>query len=161
MNYQVECRNKNCESEINKNLFDKPQKIKWIKDGIDYELLSTEQNYIRDVYLQDDYLIVLYFGDSINFPHPQNLVVYNLNKEIIKIINTPKLKSIEARRFTGKEERRFIEAITGYVVDYEDKKYIKIAVGPNVPVEHYFEFQLLNLKTFEFHPSYSEPLYYR
>ncbi|EJL75678.1 hypothetical protein [Chryseobacterium populi] len=152
--YDADIYNKIYPLQVETGCIIKPLSIQWKYEGNDYSFSASDDQPIASVYLCQDFILVQYAQNK-EFPE-HHLFLYNLRKEIIKWIKAPELISRETRKYA---EKGCIEAL-GNTVYYGGKKYLKVSVGPSIPEEHYFEQQLLDLTTFNFHPSFANPIYY-
>lgn len=136
--------------------------VKWSYGDNDYEFTKEKDNSIVSVYVNQKFVLVYYYKDSDPFSYKNNLVLYNLKKEIINTVKAPKLKSEETKRYNRNSKVSGI----GDVIEYEDRKYIEVIIEPDFPEEYdkgeyYYEIQLLDLQTFEYHPTFVKPQFYR
>lgn len=73
------------EGNINRPLY-----LKWNYDDIDYEIVCSEDNFISNIFLSQEFIIVCYSKKSKIHTFPNNVIMYNLRKEVIKTIPPPK-----------------------------------------------------------------------
>ena len=124
--------------------------VKWNYEGIDHELIHDKDNNISSLYISQKFIIVCYSSKSINNTFPNNLVMYNLKKEIIKRIPPP--VPINWDRISPVHGMGEIEELDG-------EKYLSVGIL----TDNYFindgnlmgliEIRWLNLNTFEYHPT--------
>lgn len=141
-------------TKINEGLVRSFMYIRWYYKEKMYEF-SREDNDERIflIHVFQEYIIVCYptekkFNKS--FPSPNNLVLYNLQKEVIQIIPPPKPIS-NWKRYSPNENLGGIKIIDGV-------KHIQVTIhGYDVPhkpsLEYIMEFRFLNLETFQYHPT--------
>lgn len=142
--------NENSPLQLSEGKIDRPLYIKWIKQDVDYEIISNEIDFISSVFAFQDFIVVCYSKDSKDHGFPNNLVIYNLKKEIIKIIHPP--IPINWNKISP------IYSI-GEIKEIETEQYISVYID----TDNYFskekgvigfvEIRWLNLKTFEYHPT--------
>lgn len=110
-------------------------------------------DFISKVYLMDDSLLVLY-AENIEynniFPPPNNLVLYNLKKEVIKVIPPPVSKRGGNMPITSMGNTKMIDGVKYISVRIDD---IGNSWTGNVEI-HY-----LNSETFEYHPTVIETFF--
>lgn len=126
--------------------------IKWSYENENYKILRNDKNFAEYSFVSQNFIIVLYNWKekcSPTFHYPNNLVVYNLKKEIIKIIEPPKPK-IERYKDLPFTQFWLFENI-------DNIKHLGIVVGEwdDEEVTH-SEIRYLNLETLEFHPTIYE-----
>lgn len=152
--YDTDIYNKIHPLQVETGCIIKPLYIQWKYEGNDYSFSAHGDQPVASIYLCQDFILVQY---ARNEKLPEHLFLYNLRKEVIKLIKTPELISRETRKYAAKG---CIEAL-GNTIYYGGKKYLKVSIGPSISEEHYFEQQLLDLTTFSFHPTFANPVYYR
>lgn len=146
MQYTVEYRYDNDEKKhiiCNESAL-KFKKVKWEYEGKHYNFIYNDTKpYVG--FFGNNFILILYLEDSPHFPPPENLVLYNLKKEVIKVIPPPipihwkQLSSI----FSIGEER---------IID--GRKYIEVWIGTGHPQDYaQVELRYLDLETFEYHPT--------
>lgn len=151
--YQNEYDNKHYPKIVSNTNVLHPLEICWHHENKALNLLSSPEAYIGNAYVSDTFLLIRYANNS-NSPHfANNLIVYNLDKKIARIIPPPKPKNWstsdsiyslgEKKIFDGKE---YI-AVSIFKSDYNDNR-------SGLEEIHY-----LNLENFEYHPSYFESNY--
>ena len=145
LRYYTELYNKRNPLEINEGTIVYPLFVKWSYEGIDYEFVRNDKDFISFIFVSQEFILVNYYKDSVAFPAPYNLVLYNLKKQMLKTIPPPKPINVKGDLvFSGIGEEKIL--INGV-------EYLKIALGYDSVLEHIREFRYLNLETFEFHPT--------
>ena len=171
------------------SLIQYPKVITWIYSSKLYEIVpkleftkindltifnSSVRDYMNSAYLFDDKILILYHPD-IKFnnchSHPYNLVLYNLKKEVVKVIENPMLKKVEEQKAIDKTNEKpptlwqkiwgikppkkhyFVYPMSRLfeITEIKGKKYIPVSLDIN-PEDCYIYY--LDLETFEFHPKY-------
>jgi hypothetical protein len=136
--------------KIYEGIIDKFKTITWNYEGKNSKILNKDPDFTQYTFVSQNYIIVLY-DESIEysktFHHPNNLVIYNLKKEIIRIIKPPKpiiykYKDLPFTQFYGIEIVDSVKHLAVFVGEWNDEE-----------VTH-SEIRYLNLVTFEFHPTY-------
>ena len=130
-----------------------PLEISWHYENKIFSLFSSPEDYIGNAYVSDNFLLVRYTDRSSSLHFANNLIVYNLNKEIIHIIPSPKPKKwSNSNSIYSLGDKKIIEgkehiAVSIFKADYSDNRSGQEEI-------HY-----LNLENFEYHPSYFENYY--
>ncbi|SEW41741.1 hypothetical protein SAMN05421841_2864 [Chryseobacterium wanjuense] len=130
-----------------------PLEISWHYENKIFSLLSSSDDYIGNAYVSDNFLIIRYTENSNTLHFANNLIVYNLNKEIIHIIPPPKPKKwSKSNSIYSLGDKKIIEgkehiAVSIFKADYNDNHSGQEEI-------HY-----LNLENLEYHPSYFESHY--
>lgn len=155
---------------IEEGLIECPLEIRWFCGANEYKLeskirftsildseggskviaINSEFDFIYKVYLSNKNLLVLYSNDLKDnkiFPPPNNLVLYNLEKEVMKIIPTPKSTNGLKMPITSMGSIKMIDGI----------KHISVRID-NTYFDGYgdVEIHYLNTNTFEYHPTFIE-----
>ena len=159
LKYKTELYNKIKPLKIKEGLISHPYYLRWYFENTKYEFISNYENFIIDVYTSQEFLIVCYSEDSKIYPHPNNLVVYNLKKEVIKIIEPlkPINEFYKELPFTSLNDKEYINQQYQETI-INGEKYISVGISKNDMDFGYAEFRYLNLRTFEFHPTYYDIL---
>lgn len=139
--------NENNPLQLSVGNIDRPLYVKWNYEGTDYEIVGGEDNFISNIFLSQEFIIVCY---SKIHPFPNNTIIYNFRKEIIKIIPPPipinwdKISPIysigESKEINGEQ----------YIAVYIDTDNY---FSKEKDVIGFVEVRWLNLKTFEYHPT--------
>jgi len=151
MEYNVEYRYDN---DIKENFLQnkvalKFKKVEWKFDDNFYRLEYDEAKPYCG-YFSDEYILVLFIEDSLVHPHPNNLLMYNLKKEIIKIIPPPTpINWDKVSPIHGIGEIKKIDGENYISVGISTDNYFLKEKG----VIGFIEVRWLNLKTFEYHPT--------
>lgn len=176
MKFEIEYRYTSYENitPLETGIISRPKKIHWIYEGKSYSIESKLEtktilgnnggtvsviangiyDYIREAYLSTNFIILLY-SDSIKYnkiyPHPNNIVIYNLKKEIIKIITKPEL----INKFPNGEQGTMYSIKEP--IEFESSIYIPVYIGYSIrDFKNYIETRYLNVETWVFHPTKNE-----
>lgn len=129
---------------------DRPLSIKWKMQESDYEIVSNQVNFISRIFAFQDFIMVCYSKNSKDHSFPNNLVIYNLKKEVIRIlpppipINWDKISPVYS---------------IGEIKEIDGEKYIAVYIDTDnyfsreQGVIGFIEIRWLNLNTFEYHPT--------
>lgn len=93
--YLSEWETKNSPAHIEEGCIQDFKNVKWTFLDTLYEVNRYSPDLSRYTYVNQSNLLVLYDNEprySPNHPHPNNLVLYNLKKEVVKIIAPPKAR---------------------------------------------------------------------
>jgi len=123
-----------------------PKRIEWDFEGTPYYLEWNKTDKPLYILLEDTFLLALFSSKNPIHPHPNNLVLYNLKKEVVKIIAPPKAKG-------SKCELPIIGISDIKVINEEHFIPVHIASGDSAE-EFYQETHFLDLVNFEFHSTY-------
>jgi len=143
---------------------------KWIRKSI-----NNYHDLIRYAYLLHENILVLYSAiNELNrlYPPPNNLILYNLKKEVVKVIENPTIKKVEEQRakdiasakpltfwdklFGNKpiEKEYYVSPFLSIwgIKEIEGRKYIQVNLE-EIPSYTWYTYYL-DAETFEFHPKY-------
>jgi hypothetical protein len=141
--------NKNKSLKIEEGIVKDASQIHWDFECKKYFINRRDPDFTQYTFISQNYIIVLYDESeeySPSFHHPQNLIVYNIKKEIIKIIKPPepiirKFKELPFTQF-------------GHIETFNKVQYLELYVGEwNDEEVTHSEIRYLNLETFDFHPT--------
>lgn len=119
------------------------KEVKWEYEEKHYNFIYDDAKPYTG-FFGDDFILILYLEDSLNFPSPNNLVLYNLKKEIIKVIPPPAPKQGGSMPITSMGSTEIIDGVKHISVRIDN---IGNSWTGNVEI-HY-----LNSETFEYHPT--------
>ena len=151
--YLSEWYNKNNPLAVQEGCIFHSEFVKWEFENNTFEFLRKDPDFITHIYVSQQFILVLYAEEekySKTHHYPYNLVLYNLKKEVIKVIPPPKPKEVAPGM-----------AVTGLgdISVIEDKKYIRVYMEwGNINDTGYQETHYLDMESFEFHPSKYEVL---
>ena len=142
--------NENSPLQLFEGNIDRPLYVKWNYEDTDYEIIGNEDDFISNVFLFQEFIIVCYSKKSKVHAFPNNVVVYNFRKEIIKIVLPP--KPINWNKISPIYSIGEIKEINGenYLATYIDTDN---DFSKEKGVIGFIEIRWLNLKTFEYHPT--------
>jgi hypothetical protein len=174
MEYKIDYRYEedNIGDIVSNKKVEKPKKIMWtfedqthlIESRLEFGTTRSENgemkvivineiyDLIKSAYLFDNCLLLLYSDNSKYnnvFPAPDNLILYNLKKEIIKTIETPK-------PLQYKENNLLTINSLGEVKIIDNVKHLLVIISTGDHDSGFSEFRYLNLETFEYNSSYYE-----
>ncbi len=136
--------------ERESGIIEDPIELAWSDNIQKYNFVWTEEDRPAKVFLSDKFILILFYKDSPNSFHPNNLIIFNLKKEIIKVIPPP--KPINWDKISPIYSIGEVKEIDGenYIATYVDTdNYFSKEKG----VIGFVEIRWLNLKTFEYHPT--------
>lgn len=140
---------KEYELEKEDGIIENPIELSWLYNSLRYSFEWTEEERPYRVLLSNEFILILFYKDSSIHPQPNNLILYNLKKEIIKIIETPK-----PLQFKGNNQLP-ISSI-GNVRIIDNVKHLLVVISVGIYDIGFSEFRYLNLETFEYHSTYYE-----
>ncbi|WP_027383054.1 hypothetical protein [Epilithonimonas caeni] len=135
--------------ERENGIIEDPIELSWFDDFQKYCLEWSEQERPSKIFLSDKFILVLFYKDSNTCPYPNNLVRYNLKKEVIGIIQTPKPLQYKGNNLL------LISSI-GKVKIIDNVEHLSVVISTGDYDMGFSEFRYLNLETFEYHPTYYE-----
>lgn len=136
--------------EKENGIIEDPIELSWSDNIHKYNFEWSENERPAKIFLSSEYILILFYKNSTIHPHPNNLVIYNLKKEIVKIILPP--KPINWNKISPIYSIGDIKEIDGenflatYIDTDNDFSKEKEVIG-------FIEIRWLNLKTFEYHPT--------
>lgn len=142
--------NENNPLQLSEGNIDTPLYVQWNYKDIDYEIISNEDDFISKIFLSQEFIIACYSKKSKIHTFPNNVIMYNLKKEIIKVILPP--KPLNWDKISPIYSIGEVKEIDGenYIATYVDTdNYFSKEKG----VIGFIEIRWLNLKTFEYHPT--------
>ncbi|MDF0720353.1 hypothetical protein P0M11_10135 [Kaistella sp. PBT33-4] len=150
MEYYVEYRYDNDikENFLQNEIALKFKRVKWKFDD-NFYIIEYDESKPYCGYFSDEFILVLFIEDSPIHSHPNNLVLYNLKKEIFKIIQAPKPLHYKGNNLLP------ISSI-GKVKIIDNVKHLLVVISTGGYDMGFSEFRYLNLETFEYHPTYYE-----
>lgn len=143
--YDTDLYNKNYPLRVTHGTILRPLYVIWNFRGRNFEILRNNEDFIISMNVSQEFILVCYSEDSLNFPAPNNLVLYNLKKEIIKVIPPPvPINWQHPSSIYSIGEEKIIDG----------RKYIDVWIGFGDP-QYYAQVELryLDLETFEYHPT--------
>ncbi|WPO82963.1 hypothetical protein SD427_01080 [Chryseobacterium sp. JJR-5R] len=136
--------------EKENGIIEDPIELSWSVNIHKYSFEWSEKERPAKIFLSPEYILILFYKNSIIHPHPNNLVMYNLKKEIVRIVLPP--KPINWNKISPIYSIGEIKEIDGenflatYIDTDNDFSKEKGVMG-------FIEIRWLNLKTFEYHPT--------
>lgn len=127
-----------------------PAFVNWSFENSHYEFLKNDEDIITTIYVSQEFILVCYSEDSLHYPSPNNLFLYNLKKEVIKVIPPPAPKRGGNMPITSMGKTKMIEGVNHISVRIDD---IGNSWTGNVEI-HY-----LNSETFEYDPTFIETFF--
>jgi hypothetical protein len=130
------------------------RKLGWINGGLSFFLESEENFSFFPIYSLNK-IAVVWYGDS-RYPPPTNLVIYNVDATVHKLIAAP-----EILKFKNGIRGKFANFRGLKIIDNYQYLIVNIYTGSNAGrAGDLMELRALDLETGEFHPTWHDNLYW-
>ena len=149
--YYTELYNKINPLRILEGNIKRPLYVKWGYDNKDYEFIrNNDDDLIIDIFVSQEFILVCYSKESKNHTSPNNLIMYNLKKEIIRVIPPPKpINWDKTSPIYSIGDVKVIDGEKHIAVYIDTDNYFSKEKG----VIGFVEIRWLNLETFDYHPT--------